>query len=198
MTTSQKVIGAVAVLGVILGAVALLLPHSTPSTATTFGNTSVDGSQSNLPNPSNFDYLVARLALGYQTNLSVNGTGANNINVEAQRANMVSTSTVICAIQNPFNATSTIQNVVFNPTVGTSSSLTLTVGTSTSAVATSSTMMTVVVPAGSTGYPATWDPSTNNAAIPPGDWVVFGPGAGTAVTYAYTYTGTCSGLFQSL
>ena len=198
MTTSQKVIGGIAILGVILGSLSLYLGKPTTQSVQSFGNTSIDGSQSNLPNPSNSDYAVARLAFGYGTNLSNSNTGAGNINVEGQRASIVASTTVLCAIQNPFNATSTIVNAEFFPTTGTSSALTLVVGTSTNAISTSSSMMSQTYAAGSSGYPSTWDPSVNNSAIPPLDWVVFGVGGGSAVSYAYTYIGSCTALFQSL
>lgn len=178
-----------------------VLPAKTPVVgATNFGNTSIDGSQSNLPNPSNYDYLVARLALGLGTNISNSNTGVGNINVAGQKMNLVSGTSTPCAIQNPLNATSTISSVSMNITVATSSAITWSVGSSTTAFATTSNMETVAVAAGAQ-QTITWDPGADNAQIAPRDWVVIGASGATAAgTGAFTSIilgGTCQIVLNS-
>lgn len=181
MSTNIKtgIIAAIVAL-IVAGGTWLALPAKTPAVgAANFGNTSIDGSQSNLPNPSNFDYLVARLVIGLGTNTSVSATGAGNINIAGQRMLLASGTSTVCAIQNPLNATSSILNVSMNITTATSSAITWGLGTSTTQFATSTSMETAAIAASNQGT-ITWDPGINNAIIGPGQWFNIGPAAGTA------------------
>ena len=57
-----NVILGLVILSLVIGFIGLVKTPSKNSVVS-FGNVSTDGSQSVLPNPSNFDYLVARLVL---------------------------------------------------------------------------------------------------------------------------------------
>lgn len=183
---------------IVTGAIWLALPAKTPviGANAVFGNTSIDGSQANLPNPSNSDYEVARLALGFGTNLSNSNTGAGNVNIEGQRVAITAASTTLCAIQNPFNATSTLQEFTMNVTTASSTATQLVIGSSTNAFS----------PANSPFYGATLAASregtfvTGDTATSTGLGVVLGPTDWMIVTTptAQTLGGTCSGLFVSI
>lgn len=170
--------------------------HQPKTLAVTLGNTSIDGSQALLPNPSNADYEVARLAFGLGTNLSVSSTGANNVNIEAQRVSLTPASTTLCAVQNPFNATSTLQEFTLNVNVSSSTVTSLTIGSSTTAFS----------PAVSPFFGATLAANaqgtfeTGETASSTGLGVVLGPTAWMVVTTptAQTLGGTCSGIFTSV
>lgn len=201
MKTYTTVISSALVALIVAGGLWLALPAKTPIVGANaiFGNTSIDGSQSNLPNPSNSDYDVARLALGLGTNLSVSATGAGNVNIEAQRMNMLAATTTPCAIQNPFNATSTLVDAAYNVTTATSTAASLIISTSTTAygvptsgnspvfggtlAANAQGTFSVGETASSTGY---------GIVLAPTAWVVF------TLTSANTLGGTCSAVFQSV
>lgn len=194
MTTTKTIITAAIVALVVSAGIWLALPAKTAVVgATNFGNTATSGTQANLPNATNYDYLVARLALGL-------GTNTSNVVIEAQRMSLVSATSTPCAIQNPFNATSTVQTVTMNITTATSSAITWAVGSSTTAFATSSNMESIPVVAGAQTT-ITWDPGINNATLSPRGWVVIGPDTATLVgTGAFSsvvLAGSCSATFQS-
>lgn len=162
------------------------------------GNTSIDGSQANLPNPSNSDYEVARLALGLGTNLSNSNTGVGNINYEGQRMNMVAATTTPCAIQNPFNATSTLVDAVYNVTVATSTSAALVISTSTTAYGVPASGNSPVFGAtlaanaqGSFMLGETASSTGLGIVLGPSSWIVY------TLTSANTLGGTCSAVFQA-
>lgn len=199
MNNTLKTIGISALVAfIVTGAIWLALPAKTPiiGANAVFGNTSIDGSQANLPNPSNSDYEVARLAFGLGTNLSVSSTGAGNVNTEAQRVNITAASTTLCAIQNPFNSTSTLQEFTMNVTVASSTATSLVIGSSTSAFS----------PAVSPFFGATLAANSQGTfmagetASSTGLGVVLGPTAWMIVTTptAQTLGGTCSGTFVSI
>lgn len=192
-----KTIGISALVAVIVtGAIWLSLPAKTPVVGANavFGNTSVDGSQSNLPNPSNTDYDVARLALGLGTNLSNSNTGAGNVVLEAQRMALVAATTTPCAIQNPFNATSTIQSVTVNVTTSTSTAASFQLATSTTAFANTSPIFGATLAANQQGTFMTGETASTTGlgvVLPPTGWIVM------TLTSANTLGGTCSALLQS-
>lgn len=166
-----------------------------------FGNTSIDGSQAALPNPSNGDYVVARLALGLGTNVSVSSTGAGNVNIEAQKMNLNVATITPCAIQNPFNATSTIIDAVFNVTTATSSLAQMVFATSSTAFATTSILAVQSIPANAEATLVTGQSATSTdigVVLGPKDWVVIGTGPASTADYGYTLGGTCSVVFQSM
>jgi hypothetical protein len=201
MNKTNIIVGAIAVIALIVGGIAFLRgPSSSTSSSVAstqnYGNTSIDGSQSNLPNPSNSDYSVARLAQGFGTNLSVN-SGVGNINVEAQAQNMVAGTTTVCTIQNPFNATSTIMSVTANLKTGISGGATFALGTTTSGTATSTGLATTAFGTFVGGL-ITWDPSVNNAYLAPLGQITLGFTGGSATGTPFTINGTCSALLESV
>lgn len=210
MQTSQKIIGGIAVIALVFGLISFFRGPSSKTTTIvqpgqsqptqTFGNTSIDGSQSILPNPSNFDYLVARLALGLGTNLSNSNTGSGNVVYEAQAASIAASSSVLCSLVNPFNSTSTIVNTSIYFTTAPTSTLQLVEGTSTvqQPTATSSGMQTVSVPVSATGTAFTWDAGVNNNVVGTGQVVTFGIGGGSANAGNYAPAGKCQGVFISV
>lgn len=196
MNTTLKtvIVSAIAAI-VVAGGLWLMLPAKEATVATSYGNTSIDGSQTSLPTPSNYDYLVARLAFGLGTNLSNSNTGAGNINMAGQKANLLPASTTVCAILNPFSATSTVQSFSINVTTSTSTATSFAIGTSTNAFATSSSMVTGTIGSGATGV-VTWDPGANNGSIGPGQYVTVGNATGQ-VFYPFAVGGTCQATFQT-
>lgn len=200
MNKTNIIIGGIAVIA-LLGVIFLGLTRAPAQTTTSFGNTSIDGTQANLPNPSNYDYLVARLVLGLGTNTSVSSTGVGNINIAGQRQLLASGTSTVCAIQNPLNATSSVMNVSMNITTATSSAITWGLGTSTTQFATSTSMETAAIAASNQGT-ITWDPGSNNAVIGPGQWFTIGPAAGTAgntgaFSNGVVLVGSCQMTLQS-
>lgn len=194
--TLKTIITAAIVALVVAGGTWLVLPakEAHVGAATVFGTTSVDGSQANLPNPSNYDYLVARVALGLGTNLTNSNTGAGNVNVEAQKMNLVAATTTPCAIQNPFNATSTLVNAVMNVTTGTSTAAVLTIATSTTAFAATSPVFGATLAANTQGTFMAGETASSTGlgvVIPPTGWVTF------TLASQNTLVGTCSAVFQT-
>ena len=178
-------------MALILGGISFL--RATPATVAStqsFGNTSIDGSQSNLPNASNSDYSVARLAQGFGTNIG-------NINVEAQAQTMVAGTTTVCTIANPFNATSSIMSVDINLKTGISGGATFALGTTTSGTATSTNLLSSAL-ATNVGGVITWDPGTNNAFLAPNGQVTLGFTSGSATGTPYIINGTCAVMLQSV
>lgn len=186
-----KTIGISALVALIVATgVWLVLPAKTPVVGANalLGNVSVDGSQSNLPNPSNSDYEVARLALGL-------GTNSTPINIEGQRMSLVAATTTPCAIQNPFNATSTVQNVTINVTTATSTSASFSIATSTTAFNASSVYYNATLAANAQGTFMAGETASSTGlgiVLPPTGWVVMTLGS------ANTLGGTCSAVFQSV
>lgn len=114
------------------------------------------------------------------------GGGANPVNP------LVAATTTPCAIAGPQSATSSIMHYALTINVGTSSAATFAVGTSTSPYATSTTpFATFTVGAGSQKT-FTWDAGVNNDQMFPGTYIVAGLTNGSAVSYGYTFGGTCS------
>lgn len=199
MNTLKTIITAALVALVVTGGTWALLPAKTPAIGAQaiFGNTSIDGNQANLPNPSNADYLVARLALGLGTNLSNSNTGAGNVVIEAQRQNIVAATTTPCAIQNPFNATSTLVDGTINITTSTSTAGVFTIATSSTAFATTSPIFGATLASGADGTLLTGETASSTGlgvVLGPSAWLVFGV---TGAGYGFTYGGTCSAVFQA-
>lgn len=199
MNKTNIIVGVIAVIALILAGLAYLKNTESSPVASTqnYGNTSIDGSQANLPNPSNSDYNVARLALGLGTNMSNSNSGVGNINIEAQSQSMTAGTTTACTIANPFDATSTIMSITANFKSGISGGVTFALGTTTSGTATSSGMLTSAF-GSNVGGVITWDPSVSNAYIAPSGEVVLGYTTGSATGTPYIINGTCSAVFQSV
>lgn len=147
-----------------------------------------------LPNPSVYDYLVAR-AYAYVKWLGLDNGTSVPTNSAAVRAAVISTSTVLCSLTNPLGATSSITHAVIMFSTAPTSTLSLVVGTSSLATntiyATSSGMMTQTVLVSATGTPFTWDPGVSNDTIGPNGVVTFGVGGGSSGTW-YGVAGSCS------
>lgn len=197
MKNFPTILGGIALL-IAVGALLLGFSNSAMkavSQATPFGNTSIDGNQALLPNPSNTDYEVARLALGLGTNLSNSNTGAGNVVVEAQRVAMVAATTTPCAIQNPFNATSTVQDFVANITTATSTAVGFQIATSTTAFLNTSPVFGATLAANQQGTFMTGETASSTGLgviLPPTGWVTM------TLTSANTIGGTCSAVFDSV
>lgn len=194
MTTTKTIITAAIVAFIVATGIWLVLPAKTAVVgASNFGNTATSGTQANLPNPTNYDYLVARLVLGL-------GTNTSNVLVGAQRMALVSGTSTPCAIQNPYNATSTVLGLSMNITTATSSAITWAIGSSTTAFATSSNMESIAIAAGAQST-ITWDPGSNNAVLSPRGWIVIGPDtatvSGTGAFTSIVLAGSCQVTFVS-
>lgn len=186
-----KTIGISALVALIVATgIWLVLPAKTPVVGANalLGNVSVDGSQSNLPNPSNSDYEVARLALGL-------GTNSTPINIEGQRMALVAATTTPCAIQNPFNATSTVQNVTINVASSSASSEEFSIATSTTAFNASSIYYGATLAANAMGTFMAGETASSTGlgvVLPPTGWVVM------TLASATSFGGTCTAVFQSI
>lgn len=195
MNSTTKTILVAAVVALVVSLTAWGLSPAKKVGTVSFGNTSTDGSQAALPTPSNFDYLVARLSLGLGTNLSNSNTGAGNVNITAQRMNIVAATTTPCAIQNPLNATSTLSTATINVTTGTSTVAAFIVSTSTTAFAATSPVYSATLAANTTGTLSAGDTASTTGlgiVLGPTSWVVW------TLPSANTLVGTCSAVFQSV
>lgn len=205
MNTLKTIITSALVALIVTGGIWLVLPSKTPviGANAVFGNTSIDGSQSNLPNPSNSDYAVARLALGLGTAMTNSSSGAGNINLEAVRQVIATATTTTCSIANPFLATSTILSFSYNITVGTSTpaaGIDYTVGTTTTAFATSTNMVADQYVAAGAQKTITWDPGANNSVLSANQFITVGALASSTITGTggIVTGGTCAATFESL
>ncbi len=147
------------------------------------------------PNPSTFDYLVSR---GFLIAQGIFGYGNGTSVPTYQQVNRMVLNTATstpCALQNPFNATSTmIDGIVFNVSVSTSSAGTLDFATSTSAFATTSLFSTIAAAANTQG---TYTALPNSGfTVAPNGWVVVGV-HGTSLG-GYSYGGSCQATFQTI
>lgn len=125
---------------------------------------------------------------------TINGITTYNL----RNSSLVAATTTPCAFQNPSaTATSSIAEITFQVTTGTTTAGTLTFATSTTAFATSSPFFTTTA-----GYIAangqqtvTWDPGPNNNLVAPNGWVVTGIAGGTI--NGTTYGGSCHAVLRS-
>lgn len=142
-----------------------------------------------------------------------NSTGATGYTgyIATQGARIAATSgtTTPCAILNPLSAslalgnaataTGTIQSFAFTVTAPTSTAVTWAIGTSTTPYATSSSMTTGVVAAGTQGT-ITYDGTSNNNILAPGQYIVVGTTNGTAAfsqTAGVIFGGFCQVVVES-
>lgn len=141
--------------------------------------------------PTNLDYLQISQAIGWFTS----GIATPN-NETMVRYSLAAATTTPCAIQNPFNATSTVPLVAFNDTTATSSAATLTFATSSTAFATTSAFATFTIGANVQGTAVYTGTSTGQGpVVGPSQWVVIG---GSGVSYGYTIGGSCTAKFISV
>lgn len=198
MTTTKIAFIAGFVALLVSGTIWGLAPAKVGTSNVTFGNTATNGSQAVLPNPTNYDYLVARLALGLGTNLSNSNTGVGNINIFAQKMAMVAATTTPCAIQNPTSSTTTAQFNI-NITTATSTASTLTIATSSTAFSTTTGGVIASPGVGANvqeSISVDGSAASVNTIVSPNGWIVLGA-AGVA-SGGFTYGGTCSAVFTTL
>lgn len=210
MDTKVNIIGALAALALV-GVLFLTFSQPKEQVATqTFGSIpAVNAPAANVvlpngqltPNPSTFDYLMARLYFYVDGALGFGNGTATPTNVQVVRMALTSGTSTPCALANPFTATSTVSNFSFNITTATSSAITWDIGTSTTAYATTTTMINAQAVAASAQSTITWDGSTNNTVISSGQYIVAGPDKATAAgTGAFTSVvlgGSCQATFTT-
>lgn len=143
--------------------------------------------------PSNFSYIQISQAIGWLTS----GI-ATPINETVVRQTMVTTATTtICAILNPFSATSSVPYIAVNVTTGTSTLSTLNFATSTTAFATTSTFANYNIAANNQQTAVYTGTSTGQGpVVSPNGYLVIGATGG--FTQGYVYGGSCSAKFISV
>lgn len=145
-------------------------------------------------------YLQATQALGLGGNTGGFYNTNNTVNLAATRQNINAASTTICALQNPFAATSTIQSIALNITTATGTAVSWVFATSTAQFATTSLIVSNNAVSGALST-ITWDPGSNNSGIPGNAYVVVGAngisGAGSTGIGA-PFAGTCSAVFNTI
>lgn len=143
--------------------------------------------------PTVLDYLQITQAIGYLT--SGIAAPANDTIV---RSALNTASSTLCAIQNPFNATSTIAEAFINVTTGTSSAAQIIIASSSTPYATSSPLMVATLASGQMGQISNPGIATSTGlgvSVGPTGYVVIGIGSGGSVNYGYTYGGLCAARF---
>lgn len=195
MTTSQKVIGAIAILGVLLGLWALARPAQVEQIATTFGNVAggtISPTGVVLPNPSVFDFLESRVALLADSQFMLGGATATTglDQVPSIGSCAVATSTAF-SVLNPYAATSTAIVWFYGGAQATSSQLI--VGTSTASTGLTSSSVSATLINAST--PTTTTPFLIRSGLTTG--AMISAGAGTAGTVVVGPTQRVSGFSTS-
>lgn len=186
--TTKNILWAALAVILAVGISAILLGHKTQN----YGAITSPGTQ--------LDYLNLTQALGFGPNNQ--SVGSLSTNISGVRSVIPSTpSLVLCSMANPFNATSTLINATLNITTATSSTSAVIFSVASTATATTTAIGSgQSIPANSlivlqnSGIASTTD---LGVAVGPGQFVNIGTTAGSAVTYAYTYGGTCNALFES-
>lgn len=140
----------------------------------------------------NLDYLQLSQALGWLT-----AGNPTPINQTMLRQTLTAATTTPCAIQNPFNATSTVPLAFFNVTTGTSTASSLTFATSSTAFATTSSFATFAVGA-SQQQTVVFNglASGIGPVVGPNQWLVVG--AAGVPAGGFTYGGSCAASFVSV
>lgn len=145
------------------------------------------------------DYLNITQGIGFGPNAQTQGSLSTNI--MGGRATISPASLVLCSIQNPFNATSTLINASLNITTGTSSAATIIPAVASTATASTTAIgQGFVVAANAQAVLQTSGvASSTDLGVPvgPNQYVNWATTQTSAVGYVYTYTGTCNALFQS-
>ena len=214
MTTSLKIIGGIAILGVILGGLALLKHSSTTVVAGSTTNSSGGISNTNapaantvlvngqlLPNPSVLDYFVSRVFLYADGAIGFGNSSRTPILQQAQRnASFTATTTTFCSLQNPFTTASSSYEASFYVASSSANAGTVVFGAaSTNAATTSSTNQQgqLTVAPGDINY-ATSGTTTSGTfgIIGPGQFLNFSGGSTGSATSQFG--GTCQSIFTSL
>ena len=123
--------------------------------------------------------------------IQTSGGGAQPVNT------LTAATTTPCVVVAPTSATTSIQHFSLNITTGTSSAGTIVIGTSTSPYSTSTSPFATVVVAANSQIVYTWNGGVNNDQVYPGTYIVAGMTNGSAVSYGYTYGGTCSTVLRT-
>lgn len=154
--------------------------------------------------PSNFSYILASQSVDsplFRYVLAVvNNTVTSQVSVQAVRSSLTAATTTPCALQNPFNATTTINDVSLVVTTATSSAGQFVFATSTTPYNyTTSPIASESLAANAQGTFVTGETASSTGlgvVVPPNGYIVIGMGTGSAVSYGYTYGGTCTAIFQ--
>lgn len=122
----------------------------------------------------------------------------NGVETSAQTCGMASATTTLCAVKNPFSATSTVAALDWEITTGTSTAATIVANVSTGAYASSTTSNFVDATSVASGAQDStfWNNSgdDSDAVVGPGEWVlVQTEGAGLG---GYTYDGNVQVVFR--
>ena len=145
-------------------------------------------------------------------NLTVTGTIIqNSVSSRPVQASIISTTTILAKIQNPFSATSTMSNIACNVTTSTSTQTVIsafiaetladTFGTSTNGTA----LVSKTIASGQLN--ALYVADADNKVIGGSQWIVFGYDTGSsysgttlvgATNAAFKQAGTCSGRFYEI
>ncbi len=189
------------VVGLIIGALIGFSSHLSPVLTTgaipalnaPVANTTLpNGIQT--PNPSNYDYLVARLYFYVDGALGFGNGTAVVTNEQAVRSTLSAATTTPCNLQNPFTATSSI-NTYVNVTTGTSTTESFVFGTSTTPNATTSPSASVTI-----ALNATPTFASGVIFVGPKSWVVGGFTATSSLLSdgRFTLGGSCQGTFRTV
>lgn len=189
MDTTQKIGWALvtAALSVVIGCCIFAFKGDVKSvTQTTAGAITSPASQ--------LDYVNITQGIGFGPNTQVQGSLSTNI---MGARSVIASSTSLCSMQNPFNATSTLLNSSLQAT----NSITVATGIGLYTGATSGATTTVIATPGTTAanavafYQASGVASSTDigTAIGPNAWITYGQTPGSFVGMS----GACNALFES-
>lgn len=204
MKNTSTILAGIAVLIALVAVLLVGLNHSsqtlgatTPSAAVTEPAGTVLPNGVVLPNPSTSDYMVARVYMAIQSALGLGDGTSVPVHLQAVRQTLTAATTTPCDLQNPFNATSTIQSVAVNITTGTSTSQQIQIATSSAMNALTSPISTATLAAGAQGSFLAGETASSTGLgviIPPNGWVNAGSPGSTILTYG----GSCSAIFETI
>ena len=142
------------------------------------------------------------------TGLSITGTPGtldasggftlNSVPLQGVKMTMNTATNTLCALQNPSTTATSSFTVNVNITTSTSSATNIVIATSSTAFATTSAIGNFYVAANANASfsgPGTTT-SGSDGVVGPSQWVTVGT-QNAAVTYGYTFGGTCDAVFQS-
>lgn len=208
MTTSQKIIGVIAILALVVGIWAKLTPAQEVSTVgTSYGaisNTNAPAANTVLvngallPNPTVLDYVVSRVFLYADKAIGYGNSSGTPILQQGVRASITASSSVDCSLQNPFTTATSTYEFSANIASSSANAASLIVATGAGAGATSTLNATVAYSANSWLTIATQGTTTTNLAgvVAPGAWLNLGALTGGSATLAQL-GGACSAIFTS-
>lgn len=209
MDIKNVITSALVALLVTVVVVSLLSPHTASSYGTTAVSTGVTEPAGTvlpngvvLPNPSTSDYTVERVYDAIQSSLGLgNGTSVPT-HIQGVRAALTAATSTICALQNPYTATSTIVSSALNITTATSSAGSIIAAVALTPFATTTVIAQgISVPASSLASLVVGETASSTGAgviVGPSNYIVWGMTPASAVGYGYTYGGTCQAVFETI